>query len=116
MGTALADEDPTDRGRAAIARLARSIIHLEIRLICPRLLSRIAIVTDGSPPTPQGMRKNEGDRGSQRRLFSTGEQIRFSGWVNFCAKKGFIGIDIPDAGDDALIQEKRLNVAPMCAK
>ncbi len=111
MGGAAAKDDSGNGGFAADTGLVFTSINPVKKLEGPFFAIGIDVVAQGAAAMVDGAAENELDRPIQSKDLLAGEQIAGSGGINAGMKERFIGVDVADAGEDALIEKGSFNGA-----
>src|SRR2546421_11628325 len=109
MGGSAAKDDSGNGGFAADTGLVFTSINPVKKLEGPFFAIGIDVVAQGAAAMVDGAAENELDRPVQSKDLVAGEQIARSGGINAGMEERFIGVDVADAGQDALIEKGGLN-------
>ena len=115
-GAAPGDTDLVDRRPAALARLAPAAVDAELVLHAALAPSGLAVVAQRRAltrdPRVERLAHAPVKRLSSRRLERAGDPQR----VEPRAPERLVGVDVPDAGDRALVEQRRLQRRPPAAQ
>ena len=111
MGGAAAEHYSRNGGFAADTGLVFTSINPVKKLEGPFFAIGIDVITQRAAAMVDGAAENELDRPIQSKDLLAGEQIARSGGINAGMEERFIGVDVADAGEDALIEKGSLNCA-----
>src|SRR5687767_12595044 len=110
MRTSSGEEDLLDRPLAARAWFALAAIDLELGDVVPPLAIEVHIHVRGGPPDRQRSTEALLHAVMQLPQFLPRERARPALRPDAGAPKGFVSVNIADAGDASLLHEQRLDL------
>ena len=117
MCATLRDHDSLQRALADTAGLAVPTVHLKLMLIRSRLALRRAVEgVKGAALAQNRLFQCLADRGKESAHFMARNRARWTLWMDSRCKKGLIYIDIPEACQEALIEQECLDPTAPTAK
>ena len=102
---ALGDDLQEECVSAVHARLAAAAIDRVSALVDALSTLAISVITDRRSPRADCLVKDRADRRGEAADLARAERMRGSAGENASPKQGFIGVDIPDAREDLLIEQ-----------
>ena len=106
MGAAAGDEDAADRRAADQARFARPEIDLVFQLEKALFSRCVHVIGDGRAAQCDRFAQHCLDGGAQSLQFCSGEAASLASRTNAGAKQAFIRINVADAMEKLLIQQR----------
>ena len=115
MRGSAAKDDSLDRRPANAAGLFFSSVGEVLVLESASGAVGIDIVAQRAAPTANGAAKGELDRAIQTFDLRTGKLVRRGEWVDPRDEKRFVGINVPQPGDERLIEQRTFD-RPRCER
>src|SRR5262245_40930256 len=106
-----AQADDGDRGAAARARLALAAVDAKLFLVAARLAVAADVVADGRAAPVDRLAQHLRDRLAQAVGLGAAQVAAAPRGVQPGAEQRLVGVDVADAGDDALAEQHRLDGA-----
>lgn len=109
MRTPAADGELLDRPAAGRARLARAVVDKEVLLMVAGFARAIAVVAEGRAAVFEPIAQDLPDGFCQAPALLRAQAARRAARVNPCEEQGFVGVDVAEPGDAALIEQEGLD-------
>ena len=109
VAAAAGDDDAADARGAVGALLPFATVHAMVALVFAHFARRVHIVGNRRAAEANGILKNTADGGVETAQFFGAQRTSQTRGMNARAPQAFIGINIPQAAQDALIQQQGLD-------
>src|SRR5215211_4898568 len=104
--TALPNHDFLDRRAAARAGLALLIVHVEVLLVTAGLAIAVAIVAQCAAAVLDSLQQRQADTRVQPCDLVVVQAVALAQRVQLGVPKRFVGVDVADSGDRALVEQQ----------
>ena len=112
MRTSAADGDLLDRPAAGGARLALAVVNKEVLLMVTGFARTVAVVAEGRAAVFEPIAQDLPDGFCQAPALLRAQAARRAARVNPREEQGFVGVDVAEPGDAALIEQEGLDGLP----
>lgn len=109
MRASAADGDLLDRPAAGGARLALAVVDIEVFLMVAGFARAVAVVAEGRAAVFEAIAQDLPDGFCQAPALLRAQAARRAARVNPCEEQGFVGVDVTEPGDAALIEQEGLD-------
>nr|ABZ10024.1 hypothetical protein ALOHA_HF4000APKG10F13ctg1g7 [uncultured marine microorganism HF4000_APKG10F13] len=112
MGAPLRDDAALNGRSAMVARLTAATEDAQLAAEAPWRTVRACEVLDGCPPRGDGSAQDGADAPMQPPHFACGERVGGPQRVDASSVQRLVDIDVPEAGEEALVEQQRLQPRP----
>lgn len=109
MRAPAADGDLLDRPAAGGARLALAVVDVEVLLMVAGFARAVAVVAEGRAAVGDAIAQDLPDGFCQAPALCCAQAARSAARVDPCEEQGFVGVDVAEPGDAALIEQEGLD-------
>ena len=109
MRASAADGDLLDRPATGGARLALAVVNKEVLLMVTGFARAVAVVAEGRAAVCNAFAQDLPDSFCQAPALCCAQAARRAARVNPREEQGFVGVDVAEAGDAALIEQEGLD-------
>ena len=112
VGTSLRNDAALDGRSAATTWFTTATEDSQLAAEAPRRAIRTCEVLDGGPPRGDSSAQDGADTPMQPPYFAGRERVGGPQWVDAGGVERFVDVDIPEAGEEALVEQQRLQPRP----
>lgn len=109
MRASAADGGLLDRPATDGARLALAMVDIEVLLVVAGFARAVAVVAEGRAAVCDAFAQDLPDGFCQAPAILRAQAARRAARVNPCEEQGFVGVDVAEPGDAALIEQEGLD-------